>query len=250
MKIVFTVLLALLAGQAQAAEAKVSFRPESKAAIQTEAPEFRFQLFGQNQKPITKAELKISHEKLLHLVVYDASLQEFQHLHPEFDGKFWQTKLRFSVSGKYWLWAQGALKDGSEFSSAVTQQVNLAKRPAWPSPPELAELRSGVSGNFRATLSEPKLTEKKMAMLDLTFSRVDGSKPKISPYLSAFAHVIGVSNDGAEMVHVHPMDGTKPEQGMLHVMFLRRGMYRLWVQYLDGGELITIPLSVKVGGNS
>jgi hypothetical protein len=42
------------------------------------------------------------------------------------------------------------------------------------------------------------------------------------------------------------MDGGQPNEGMLHVSFPTEGFYRLWVQFIDAGELKTIPLSVAV----
>ena len=85
----------------------------------------------------------------------------------------------------------------------------------------------------------------KMAMLDLTMSRTDGSTTQLTPYLGAFAHIIATPKDGDSLIHVHPI-GTGPAQGMIHATFPAAGEYRLWVQFIDGGILKTIPLSVEV----
>jgi hypothetical protein len=42
------------------------------------------------------------------------------------------------------------------------------------------------------------------------------------------------------------MDTSNPNQGMLHATFPHKGAYRLWIQFIDGGQLRTVPLSVKV----
>lgn len=85
-----------------------------------------------------------------------------------------------------------------------------------------------------------------MAMLTLTFNRTDGTKPDIQPYLGAFAHVILVPEDADSLLHVHPMQGATPNEGIFHTSFPDQGDYRLWVQFLDGGVLRTVPLSVTV----
>lgn len=206
-----------------------------------------FQVFDTtSSKVVTDQDLNISHEKLLHLVVYDPSLKEFQHVHPVFDGQMWKADLSFAVNGNYFVWAQGELKvDGYEFSSSTRLEI-LGGKPAPPAPPRLRDIRVGNDSGSAAKLGLTSLKAGQMAMLDLVFSRVDGSKPQLTPYLGAFAHVIAVPADGDSIIHVHPMAGGSPEQGMLHVTFPSKGTYRLWIQFVDASQIRTVPLSVKV----
>lgn len=251
MKALVLTLVALLASpmvvQAHEEDRRVALEPESALPIESEAPVYRFQLLDTKTKQLLRAEdLEISHEKKLHFLAYDSALKEFQHLHPEFDGNYWVVDLRFALSGTYWFWAQGVLKDGEEFSAPVDTSVSLSNKPGRPLPPKLTDARSGVSGVSKVTLSYTKLSAGKMAMLTVKVGRTDGSKPKVTPYLGAFAHVIAVTDDADSLIHVHPMDGSKPEEGMLHATFPRAGFYRLWIQFMDDGDLKTIPLSVRV----
>ena len=207
---------------------------------------YKFQLVDtETNKLISDNDLSISHEKKLHLVIYDSSLNEFQHIHPEYNGSSWGVSAKFSVDGDYWVWAQGELaSDGTEFSTSSKLSVS-GGTVAWPTPPALTDGRSGQFGVSKINLSLNKLTAGKMAMLDLSMMRTDGSKPQLIPYMGAFAHVIATPEDGDSLIHVHPVD-SGPANGMLHVTFPSAGMYRLWIQFIDGGNLIVIPLSVKV----
>ena len=242
--LVFTAPILALAHEE---DRRVALEPESNSPIGSEAPVYRFQLLDTKTKKLLAAEdLEVSHEKKLHFLAYDSALKEFQHLHPEFDGEFWSVDLRFTKSGTYWFWAQGVLSDGEEFSAPIDTVVDLPGKPGWPLPPQLTDSRSGVSGVSKVTLGNTKLFANKMVMLAVKVSRTDGSKPQVTPYLGAFAHVIAVTEDADSLIHVHPMNGSKPEEGMLHATFPRKGFYRLWIQYVDGGELRTIPLSVQV----
>jgi hypothetical protein len=85
-----------------------------------------------------------------------------------------------------------------------------------------------------------------MTMLTLTLTEVDGSPANITPYLGAFAHIIATGEDGSSLIHIHPMNGNRQNEGMVHVTFPAAGYYRLWVQFVDAGILKTIPLSVAV----
>lgn len=227
-------------------ESRVALEPEIQKATAGKVI-YQFQLVDtKNNKLITDQDLNISHEKKLHFLAYDPSLNEFQHVHPEFDGKLWNVELNFSRDGNYWVWAQGELSiDQEEFSTPNRLDIS-GGAPAWPTPPVLGDVRSGASENSVATLSKNKITAGKMVMLNVVLSRNDGTQAQIEPYLGAFAHVVAVPEDGDSLMHVHPMNGSKPNEGMLHATFPTAGKYRLWIQFVDGGNLRTIPLSVEV----
>jgi len=208
---------------------------------------YKFQLLDTEAKKVLgDPDLKISHEKKLHLLAYDPSLQEFQHVHPLFDGEFWTVELNFIVNGDYTIWAQGELaSDGDEFS--VSSRLSVSKgKTSWPAPPVLTDIRSNEDKFSVASLDKQKLHAGRHTMMTLFLSRSDGSTPVLTPYLGAFAHVIAVSADGNSLIHIHPMSGETPDQGMLHVTFPNIGFYRIWIQFVDREELKTIPLSVQV----
>jgi hypothetical protein len=250
MKLCIFLLAFLLSGVASShpGEARVEIEQEKSAIIQAGQIEFVFQIVDTKlNHTVSDQDLNISHEKKLHMLIYDQSLQEFTHVHPEFTAGKWSVSIDLNVNGKYLVWAQGELAaDGVEFS-ALSQIEVVQGKPAWPLPPVLSEKRSGTSNNSIVSLDSSKLRAGKMAMLDLTFSRADGTTPKITPYLGALAHVVATAQGDIDtLIHVHPMDGNQPNKGMLHVTFPNSGNYRLWVQFIDNGQLVTVPLVVNV----
>ncbi len=228
------------------ASTRVLLQPISSSSLSAGKISYSFNLVDeQTKKDIADQDLVESHTKKLHFIVYDAALKEFSHVHPEFDGQKWSVDFTLSVNGKYFLWAQGQLNDGTEFSSVVNAQV-IDGKAAWP----VQSVGDQRKGSYHATvveLSSSKLRAGKMAMLNYKVKREDGLSSIVTPYLGANAHVIAVSPDGDEMVHVHPMDGSTPDVGMLHATFAVPGDYRIWIQLIDRNELKTIPLSVSVG---
>ncbi len=209
-----------------------------------------FQMVNTDTKQlVTDKDLNISHQKILHMVIYDPSLREFQHIHPQFTGSAdatWTVDATFTVNGYYWVWAQGELATGSVEFSAPARLSVISGKPAWPAPPNLSDIRKGDDSGSVITLSNTTLTAGKQAMLNMIFSRKNGSQPQLSPYLGDIAHVIAASSDGDSLEHVHPMAGSTPTTAMLHVTFPEAGYYKLWVQFIDGGVLKTVPLSVQV----
>jgi len=228
-------------------ESRIEIELESPATIQAGQSELAFQVVDTElNRALSDQDLKIAHEKKLHVLIYDQALKEFTHVHPEYINGLWKVSINLAVDGKYFLWAQGELASDSEEFSALSEIKVSNGSPAWPLPPTLTELRTGTEGASKVTLGNQTLRAGKAAMLDLKFTRTDGTSAVITPYLGALAHVVATPADGDSLIHVHPMNGNQPNEGMLHVTFPNKGNYRLWIQFMDGGILRTIPLVVKV----
>lgn len=226
-------------------EGRVVIESENQGNYQAGTFEYAFQLVDTDLKKVIKdTDLQMSHTKKLHFIAYDPSLNEFTHVHPEFDGKVWKISLELPVNGKYFFWAQGLLTDNTEFS-AMTRATVIDGKPERPFLP-LGDLRKGTDRQTTVELSSTKITAGKMAMITFNVTREDGEVPVMKPYLGALAHVIATPDDGDELLHVHPMAGNVANTGMLHATFPRAGEYRIWIQFIEHDELKTIPLSVVV----
>lgn len=218
---------------------------EKKVIQASDNVSFSFQIFdNESRKAVSDSDLQLSHTKKVHFIVYDAALKEFNHVHPEFIDGVWQAELSLPVNGAYFIWAQGMLNDGTEFSTSSRVKVE-GGRPAW-IVTNLGDHRKAISNHTAVELSQQKIRAGKMTMLTYQVSRDDGLPPVITPYLGANAHVIAVSPSGEELIHVHPMDGQDASSGMLHATFPSAGDYRIWVQLNDHDELKTNSLSVTV----
>ena len=230
---------------AVAANADIAIKSFVSAAKASADFDYSFSLSEENPfQLITDKDLVETHTKILHLVVYDAALNQFNHVHPAYKNNMWNAKLNLSVNGNYTIWAQGKTQGGTEFSvsTALLVEGGTLENPVV----ALGDVRVGADGVTQIELASTKIKAGKMVMIDFMVSRTDGSKPKLSPYLGAFAHVIATQLSGSELIHVHPMEGGMENMGMLHATFPVAGEYRLWVQLMDDNVLRTIPLSVVV----
>lgn len=197
------------------------------------------------EKEIGPDDLLITHEKKLHLLIYDPALQEFVHEHPGFQNGLWKTKFNLPRNGSYFIWAQGQLKDKTEFNALTRLSIEGGKAEN-PAPPRLKNIRTSTVDDISVKLSPEKLRAGKMALVKISFTTKENKPAKMEPYLGAFAHVVAVSSDGKEMIHVHPMNGNAPNEGMIHALFPKAGAYRVWVQFIAEGKLLVAPLSVEV----
>lgn len=246
--LLFSIAFTLLTTVAQAhgdGETRISVEPESQSSYTAGLIHYSFQLFDSTtNKAVSDKDLVESHTKLLHLMAYDTSRNQFNHVHPVYNGKVWSADLQLPVNGTYFVWAQGQLVDGTDFSSFAKAQI-IDGLPEIPTA-TLGDHRKNSDQGTALQLSSGKIKAGGMVMLDFKISREDGTSPVVTPYLGALAHVIAVSPDGDELIHVHPMAGSTPNSGMIHATFPTAGDYRIWVQLIDGTLLKTIPLSVTV----
>lgn len=243
------IVLSLTSLQAHAhpVESRVAIEPEQEAAFTAGKIHFEFQLVDTKTNQIlTSQDLMVMHEKLLHLYFYDPSLSQFRHVHPEFNGHVWTVDTDLSVNGNYWVWAQGQLgSDSYEFLGSNRLIVQGGQSEIAP-PSQLGDIRHGTDGNSAIALDAGVLHAKANVMLTATVSHGDGSAPVLTDYLGARAHITIVSGDADALIHVHPMNMGDSNRFMIHASFPEAGDYRIWIQFLDGGALKTIPLSVTV----
>lgn len=84
----------------------------------------------------------------------------------------------------------------------------------------------------------------------------------LQPYLGAWAHFVVLSQDGADFLHAHPLEGVAAPEGLPHehtaisgpspatirtmTGFRRPGLYKLWAQVQRRGQVITVPFVVDV----
>lgn len=227
------------------AQSPFMLKPELPAVVKAGAISYSFQIEdSQKKKTISHKDLVKTHTKILHLIVYDAAKKEFRHLHPVYKNKKWSAELNLSTNGKYFIWAQGSLKKGKDFSIFTQLQVSDGL-------PENQILATGDhrQGSDKGTviqLGSDKIIAGEESMIPFKVSREDGQQPRLGPYLGAFAHVIAVSQDGQNLIHVHPMPGEQLNSGMIHAAFPNPGEYRIWIELMESGELKQVPVSVQV----
>ena len=227
-------------------------------------------------KPV--GDLPIVHERPIHLIIVPADLLQMAHLHP---GKFarglYRTTYVFPRGGKYRVFVDLKSPRGTPLVVPFTLLVQGDTLPAAPPETALSQGDIAEAGGLRAVRTSPhRITagvpvELGMALTDL---RTGGPVNDLEPYLGSMAHVIIISSDTEDFLHAHAMEGGvqseekgHSEQGihahhagqttaqhagattlMVHTMFPRSGVYRIWMQVQRKGRVITLPFTVNVPG--
>lgn len=190
-------------------------------------------------RPVKRFE--IVHEKLIHLFLVSENLQFFAHVHPiaQPDGSF-RLSVKLPYGGMYRL-----LADFYPSGSV----------------PQLAAKTLFVSGSCDPVKLEPSLTPSKAENLTALL-RLDPEQPLagfetklfftlnpaegLEPYLGAWGHMLAVSEDLIDLLHMHPFLADGGPSVQFNVLFPRPGLYRIWTQFQRKGVVDTVAFTIPV----
>jgi hypothetical protein len=206
--------------------------------------------------------LDVQHEKKIHLIVVSNDLSYFEHIHPDYqaDGSYkisvlptakaytngpGKNETRFNYGGDYTLFADYLPSGGSHQVEKVTVNV---KGTAKPTITYTTDKLTGKSDNFTVMLNATGgklITGAQMHISGMLMK--DGKEIDVNSlenYLGAKAHMVVVSLNDKEYLHVHPdVSGGKFD---LHTTFKKPGIYRGWIQFKSSGKVHTVDFTMNV----
>ena len=210
-------------------------------------------------KTIAPEDLLIAHTKLLHLLIIDPWMDDYQHVHPE-PGRTkgeWTFAFTPKREGRYRVFADFTpAATGRGLYASVDVPIGRAGLPAgftmvmqhdttW-----TAE-RDGF--RFEVKPATKTVTAQRPADLRLSITRADGGAVPMQPVMGAFAHLVAFDEARSGFAHLHPMeidldkrpDATKPELNF-KITIPRAGRYVIWAQVNLGGSERIVPFWFEV----
>lgn len=203
-------------------------------------------LSDQAGRPVGAADLAVAHTKRVHLLVVDASLTDYQHIHPdEVPGHpgDWAFNFKPRAGGAYKLFADLLPEaTGAQEYSVAEFTVGGAARELAPTLNTVAE----VDGyRFELVFEDgAPLVAGQAALAKVKVFNPDGQPfNALEPLMGAFAHGVGFTADRSGVLHVHPL-GREPEQDherggpemSFHLLPERAGFLKFFVQVQIGGR--------------
>jgi hypothetical protein len=206
--------------------------------------------------------LDIQHDKKLHLIVVSKDLSYFDHIHPEFqasgsydinvlpkgtnytNGKF-HNETKFDQGGDYVLFADYVPSGAAHQLERI--ELNVAGSPYKAQQYTTSKTVSMTDG-YEVSL-EPeggKFFSEGTSHISGIIKKDGKEVPADSfeNYLAAKAHVVVISEDTKDYLHVHPevVDGRLD----LHTTFGKAGIFRGWMQFQTNGQVHTADFVIKV----
>lgn len=202
--------------------------------------------FQKDGKPIEQFD--ISHEEKLHLIIVSKDLSFFNHIHPAYKGNgVFEITTQFPAGGDYKLIADVVPTGGSAMSKMSWAHIEGAPAKQEPVQPD-TEFTKAMDGKLVA-LSFDKLEANKEMNLNFTIRDEKTNAPitNLQPYLGAVGHVVILTEDTEQYLHVHPLDekSSGPEAKFM-TTFPKSGVYKIWGQFKHNDKVFTVPFVVKV----
>jgi hypothetical protein len=247
-------------GEVTAYKMNFSSNPTSIEAGKPATFSFTPSIVGKDGEAVA---LDVQHEKKIHLIVVSKDLSYFEHIHPEYqaDGSYkinviakdqkykigvGHDEVKFTNGGEYTLFADYLPSGGTHQVEKIN--VNVTGNPAKEVSMTSTRLQ-GASGEYKVTLVPDSNIMKAGAPIHLSGIVTDKSGKEVDPasienYLGAKAHMVVVSLNDKEYLHVHPeVVGGKFD---LNTTFAKSGMYKGWIQFQIKGIVHTVDFTFKV----
>lgn len=202
-----------------------------------------FELYGKDGHPFSDAELKITHEKKMHFILVSADFSDYQHIHPEFKDKVWQTEMTLKNNSSYQAYVDiESEEDGAE-TLRLPLSVGTPTASAKVSQKETTLVKSGVEVKMSA--GSGLLTGKENPV---TFTVSKAGKSIVPEnYLGAKGHVVALGDNPNTFIHGHP-DEHGDNEVHFAFNFANPGTYTLFAQFKVDGTVRTYPFTVIVTG--
>ena len=193
------------------------------------------------------------HEKVMHLIVVRKDLQEFQHMHPDFNkqtGQFTLADLTFPSDGAYRIFPdftpsstqQGP--DGMPLGVTLHEDVNVGNLTNY-KPQSLTDTQlSKTFQGYQVQLTPAPTPVVANTSTTLTFVINQNSKPvtNLEKYLGALGHTVVLREGDLEFLHTHALDENVANQtGKVDfsVTFPAAAKYKIFSQFQHQGKILT-----------
>ena len=221
-------------------------------------------------QPLTLNKLQITHERPMHLIVVSKDLQYFSHLHPEEKGNG-----RYAVTttipkpGPYLLFNEFVTEKG--ITQYDRHEIKVAGEAAQGDAgteklePTLGHVQQ--VGELSTLLAADTVTVKRRVPTTFFLDVSKGGRPvmDLEPYLAAAGHIVIISADTTQFLHTHgephdpnvphthsatthPLPPVRfgPQIEFTHTFNTQPGLYKIWVQFIYGGKVVTVENTVEV----
>lgn len=179
--------------------------------------------------------LDIVHEKKIHLLIFSKDLSFFAHEHPEYKSTGdYDWNFTFPNGGDFILFQDYTPKGSGHQLGRQDLKVEGKEKPAIPLGNQRLEWKKD---SYQLSLSADKsFTVNTLIELKVHLTKDGKPLTTIKNYLGALAHMIVISEDTKEYLHVHPMDSkTQGPDVILHTNFPKAGKYKVFVQFDHDG---------------
>jgi hypothetical protein len=189
-------------------------------------------------QPGSVVPLSLFHERKIHLIIMSKDLNYFAHEHPELLGNgdyMWEHI--FPAGGDYLLFQDYMPEEAVQ--QLGRQEIHVAGEET---PKGLTDKVTTVweEDEYEVKIHPDNQLVKANAAVILKAEVAKNGEPitDLEKYLGSLAHVVVVSSDTQDYLHVHPMESaTNGPEIILHTHFPRSGHYKIFMEFKHEGQV-------------
>jgi hypothetical protein len=213
----------------------------------------------ESNKPLLPSEIDVTHTERIHLLVFDQTLTDYQHIHPTATNKLgiYQFEWTPKEASQYKVWVDLTPLCTNQQEYIMADLEDLSKSPQ--KVDKTLNSTYSVGGRsdkiyFSLSFDSQKLMNGKAAMGKILVKDSQGHPfTQLEPVMGAFAHIVAMNEDFETIAHVHPM-GVEPSKDSdrggpeldFHFEPNKPGFWKIWVQVKAYGKDVFVPFGVIV----
>ena len=178
------------------------------------------------------------HTKEIHLIVVSEDLSFFSHEHPKKEEKGYTVNLTFPFGGKFFIYSDMKPMAGSPVVIHKSVQVLGSQKEAEQYQHEV------LSASIEDVHVQLEIEDLSAIKVHIQRNGTLVPASSLGDFLGAKAHVVMISQESKEYLHVHPM--MHKDDLVLHADFKSRGIYRTWLQFVIDNRLYTFDLVLLI----
>lgn len=224
-------------------KASFSFASDVKA---NENSHLTIQITNADGNPVIDFER--AHEKRMHLIVVSKDLSYFNHIHPEYRGdRKFEIETSFPAGGEYKIIADFVPKGGASTTLSEWVSVGGQEKAQKPVQADFNLVKEVDDKKIELSLSSTKANEDVTLVFNIMDVTTNEGINNLDQYLGAVGHVVILSKNTEQYLHVHPTDekATGPKAEFM-TSFPHSGIYKIWGQFQHDGQVFTVPFVVEV----
>ncbi len=201
-----------------------------------------FEFYGKDGHPFGENDIKIAHEKKIHLIIVSDDFSSYQHVHPSYANGAWETDVEFKNNTAYQAYFD---------SDPVEEEPQVLRMPLSIGTPAPANKVSQEKNTVTVAGVTTSLTVRQPVMSGsaLAFSLTqNGARLVAEPHLGAEGHVVAISHaDPDNFVHVHPVTHEGVDTDVDFSLDVPvSGTYTLFAQFKTNGVVRMFPFTLAV----
>jgi hypothetical protein len=231
-----------------------SYEPEITSDTTNIKPNqpIKFSYKIKNDKGEILKNYEIAHEKIMHFILVRKDLQNFQHIHPDFNqdsGEF-TVNITFPTDGPYRLFPDFTPAEDNPQKLPVTvyHDINVGDMSKYQAEPVVPDTKiKKTVGDYQITYNLPaEIMMRNEITYSLSIEKNGQPITDLENYLGALGHSVILKEETLAFIHTHAGEtGTGPKIEF-STSFPESGIYKIFTQFQDQKKVITTDYVVNV----